>query len=118
AEAGGEAMSAGLGGVFSGRQADLGPGGALLDINLKRLHVSEVEHEATLNGAVTGQAVAAAADGQLEPGLAGKFDCAGDIGRVGDASDQRGAAVEPAVEERAGLVIAGIGRRDHATGEP
>ena len=51
------------------------------DVDLERLHVREVEHDAAVGDAVAGDAVAAAADGELQPGLARERDDARDVGR-------------------------------------
>ena len=63
--------------------------------------------------AVAGDAVPAAADGQLQPGLGGERDHLGDVGGVGGPDDGRRPAVEPAVEQRSGLVVAGVVGGDH-----
>jgi hypothetical protein len=41
-----------------------------LGVDVQRLHVLQVEHDPALGGAVPGHAVAAAADGEFQPGLA------------------------------------------------
>jgi hypothetical protein len=66
---------------------------------------------------VTGEAVAAAADGEFQPALARERDDAGDVGGVGDADDECRPAIEPAIEDGARLVVAGVVRRDHPTVE-
>ena len=63
---------------------------------------------------MAGVAVAAAAHGQLVPAVAGQVDHLGDLGGVGRADDGRRAALEPAVEDRPGLVVAGIVGGDDA----
>ena len=55
---------------LAGGQSRLGPGCASVDVDLQCLHVREVEHDPALGHAVAGDAVAAAADGELQPGLA------------------------------------------------
>jgi hypothetical protein len=57
----------------------------------------------------------AAADGELLPGLARKRNDARDIGRVGNLNDDGWAAVNPADEDRARLVVCGVARSDHQT---
>ena len=64
--------------------------------------VAEVEDDAAVARAVAGDAVAAAADGELEAGLAGEHDGACDVGRPGRLDDQRRAAVEGRVVDLAG----------------
>ena len=51
--------------------------------------------------------MAAAPNGQFEPGLPGEPDHLGGVGVARDAHDRDGPLVDPAVEERAGLVVAG-----------
>ena len=80
AERGRQAMRRGRGGVLAGGQAGLGPGEAALGVDVEALHGAEVEDDPALDGAVAGQAVAAAADGELEPGVAGEDDRPGDVG--------------------------------------
>jgi hypothetical protein len=70
AEPGRQAVGAGGGGVGAGGQARLRPGGALLRVDLQGVHVGQVQHDAAIGGAVPGEAVAAAADGEFQPGLA------------------------------------------------
>jgi hypothetical protein len=58
--------------------------------------------------------VAAAADRQLQAGLARQRDHAGDVGGVGDPHDRRRPQVlKPAGEQGPGLVVAGITGGDH-----
>ena len=115
AEPGREAVGCRRGRVFAGGQPRLGPGGAAFGIDLQRPHVREVEHDPPVGDAVTGDAVAAAADGQLQPGLARQRDDASDVGRVRGPDDDRRPAVDPAVEDGAGLVVLGVVRRDHSS---
>ena len=67
------------------------------------------------DGAVAGAAVAAAADGQLEPGLPGKSDDGRDVGRIGDADDDRRPAVDATQDDGSRLVVVGVIGRDHLT---
>ena len=112
AEPGGEAVGAGRGGVLAGGQARAGPGGARAGVDGELAQRAHVEHDAAVGGAVAGGAVAAAADGQLEPGLAGVRDDAGDVGRAGGAHDQGGAPVDGSHEDGPRLVVAGVIGRD------
>jgi hypothetical protein len=60
------------------------------------LEASRHAEVAAAAGAVAGEAVAAATDGQLQPRLAREFHDARDVGGVGDPDDDCGAAlVEP-----------------------
>ena len=113
AEPGREAVSAAAVVYSPAVKPGLGPGGAPLGVDLQRLHVREVEHDPAIGDAVTGDAVAAAADGELQPGLARERDDARDIGRVRGPDDDRRPAVDPAVEDGARLVVAGVVGRDH-----
>ena len=65
----------------------------------------QVEHDPALGRAVTGAAVPAAADRELEAGLAGERDTRRDVVRVGDLDDDRRVAVDRAVHDRAGRVV-------------
>jgi len=70
-----------------------------------------------LGDAVTGAAVAAAADGELPPGLSRARDDARNVGRVRHPDDDGWPAINPADEDGARLVVAGVARRDHPTVE-
>ena len=83
-----------------------------LDVDVDALHVREVEHDPALADAVAGAAVAAAPDGQLEPGLAREAHDGYDVVDVGDLDDDRRPAIDRAVDDRAGLVIALVAGRD------
>jgi hypothetical protein len=50
-------------------------------------HLREVEHNSCFADAVTGEAVAAAADGERKPALARERDDVRDVGRVRDTDD-------------------------------
>src|SRR5829696_3556145 len=95
-------------GVGAGGEAGLGPGGAALAVDLQGGHGRQVEDDPAVAGAVAGQAVAAAADGQLQPAVAGQADHPGDLGRGGGPDHRRRPAVPLAVEDLAGLVVAGV----------
>jgi hypothetical protein len=62
---------------------------------------------------VAGYAVAAAADGELQSGLAGEGYDARDVRLVCDPDDDRRPAVDIAVEDGAALVVPGVLRSDH-----
>ncbi len=57
---------------------------------------------------MTGEAVTAAANGELHAGLACKRDDVRDVGLVRGPDDDRWPAVEPTVEDGARLVVPGI----------
>jgi hypothetical protein len=92
--------------VFARGQARLGPRGAPLGVDLEPLHLREVEDDSPIGDAVTGDAVAAAADGELQPALACERNHARDVCCVFSPDDECWAAVEPAVEDGARLVVA------------
>jgi hypothetical protein len=62
-------------------------------------------------------AVAAAANGQLQPGLAGQVDDLGDAGRPGGPDDDGRPLVVAAEEDRPGPVVAVVPGVDDLTGE-
>ena len=84
----------------------------LRSVDLEAAQGREVEHDPALGGAVAGGAVAAAADGQLGPGLARERDDAGDVGGVGGADDHGRAAVDRAHEDAPRVVVVGVVGRD------
>jgi cytochrome c1 len=69
-----EAVRSGSDRVLARRQPGLRRGGLALDVDVQTTHVREIEHDAALGDAVPGQAVAAAADGQLHLVLARERD--------------------------------------------
>ncbi len=75
-------------------------------------HRREVEDDAAVVGAESGDVVTAAADGEGESGLAGVIDDRDDVGDIGGADDDTGAAVDHPVVDAAGVVVAGIGGAD------
>jgi hypothetical protein len=64
-EPGGQPVCAGSGRVLARGQSRLRPGGVLLEVDLERSHVREVEHDSSFGDAVAREAVTAAADRQL-----------------------------------------------------
>ena len=115
AEPGRQPVGAGGGGVLAGRQPRLGPGGALLGVDLQGVHVGQVEHDAAVGGAVPGQAVAAAANRQLQPGLACQRHHLGHVAGVGGPDDDRRPAVDAAVEHGPRLIVGGVAGGDDPT---
>ena len=107
AEPGREAVRPDGSRVFARCQARLGPRGAFANVDLEPLHFREVEHDAAIRGAVTGKAVAAAADREFQSALSRERNYARDVGCVFRLYDEP-AAVDPAVEDRARLVVGGI----------
>lgn len=72
AEPDGKAVRTDCVGELAGREARLCPDRAPLDVDLDALHLREVQHDPCVRRAVAGIAVAAAADGELQAGLAGQ----------------------------------------------
>jgi len=117
AEPGGQPIGPRPSRVVAGGQARLGPSGPLGGVDVQRPQLGEVEDDAAVGGAVAADAVAAAADGQLQPGLAGQGHDPGDLGGVGGPDDDRRVEVESAVEHGAGLVVVGVAGCDHPAGK-
>jgi hypothetical protein len=109
AEPGGQPVGTHRLGVGAGGQPGLGPGGTASAVDVQVGHGRQVEDDAAVAGAVAGQAVPAAAHGQLKAAVAGQADDLGDLGRGGGPDHRRGPAVPLAVEDLAGLVVAGVG---------
>ena len=76
-------------------QAGLRPRGPPLGVDLDRTQVGEVDDDPAVGDALADHAVAAAADGELEPGLARERDHAGDVHLVGDPDDAAGCRSNP-----------------------
>ena len=112
-EPGGQAVGPDRRRVLARGQTRLRPGRAACDVDVDGLHVREVEHDGTVDDAVTGGAMATAADGQLEAGLAGERDDGLDVARVGDLDDDRRPGVDAAEEGGPGRVVVGVVGRDH-----
>src|SRR4029450_11048018 len=95
-------------------QPSLSPRGAAVHVDVDRMHVPQIEHDTVLDCAVACTAVTAAAHGQRNPAVASERDDAGDIDGIGRPDDDRRTYVETTEENRAGLIVAGILRRDDA----
>ena len=113
AEPGGQPVGADGGGVGTGGQPALGPGGAPPGVDVQGRHPRQVEHDPAVAGAVPGQAVPAAAHRQLHPGLGGQRHDPRHLGGVGRPHHGRRPPVELAVEHLAGLVVAGVAGSDN-----
>ena len=72
----------------------LGPGEAPLGVDVQALHGAEVEDDAAVARAVAGDAVRAAADRQLEAGVAREEHRPDDVRRAGGPDDQRGVPID------------------------
>jgi hypothetical protein len=113
-EADGQPVRGRRGRDLAGGQSRLCPRGATLDVDVERLHVTQVEHDPDVGGAVAGAAVAAAAHGELRAGLARQRDDRRDVGCVRDAHDHGRSGIELAGHDRARGVVFGVARRDDA----
>ena len=95
-------------GHLRGGQPGLGPRRPALDVDVEALEVGEVEDDAALGHAVTGAAVATAADGELEARLARETHDVGHVVDVGDLDDDSGSAVDPTGHHGPGSVVVGV----------
>ena len=111
AEWGRETVGAGRGRVLAGGQARLRPGETSLGVDVQALHGAEVEDDAAVARAVAGEAVRAAADRQLEAGVAREQHRPDDVRRAGGPHDQRGVPiVVPVLDEPRDVVAFVVGR--------
>jgi hypothetical protein len=115
AEAHRQAVGTGRGGELSCGETRLGPRRATAHVDLDGLHVSQVEDDASVDRAVAGAAVTAAAHGQWETGLPGQRDGPCDVTVDGRAHDHSRPGVEAARDDLSCLVVAVIARAEHAT---
>jgi hypothetical protein len=115
AEPGRQPVGPRRGAVLAGGEAGLGPGGAPPRVDVEGVEVGQVQQDAAVGAAVADGAVAAAADRQLQAAVAGQVDDLGDPGGVDRPHDHRRVAVEAAVEDASGLVVA-FHRRARAPG--
>ena len=76
------------------------------------VHAREVDDDAVVDGGEAGDGVPAAAHGDLEVLGAGELERAHHVCDAGAPDDERGTAVEGAVPDHAGLVVAGVGGGD------
>ena len=88
--------------------ACLGRRGARLRIDADPLHRPQIDHDAAVADRQAGEAVAAAADRDLEPRLASESQRGDHVGHVGAAGDQRRGSVDRPVPDLAMLVVVGI----------
>jgi hypothetical protein len=80
-------------------------------------HEREIDEEAAVGEAPPRDVVAAAADGELEAGVATEGDRVGDVGFPEAARDQRGALVDQAVEAAPRLLVAVLAGAEDLTRE-
>src|SRR6185436_20860399 len=94
-----------------------GPGRSTAHVDLQVVEVANVEDDPAVRRAVSGTAVTAAANRQLEAALAGDREHGSDVSGVGDAGDRRRTAVETAVDDRSRGVIVRVAGHDHGTAD-
>ena len=112
AEPGREPVRPGGSGVLDRSQTRLRPGRPAGDVDLDRLQLREIEDDPALGDAVAGEAVATAADGELEPLFTRERDGGRDLGRVRRSEDRCRPPVDAAVEDTAGGVVPVVVRGD------
>jgi hypothetical protein len=117
AEADREPVLAGRLRHLPGGQAGGRGGDARVGVDLEAVEPCEVEHEAAFGRAVPGHAVPAAADGELEAGLARELDDGRDRCVVDRAHDRRGSPVHRRQEDAARSLVGRVVRADHLSGE-
>ena len=108
-----------LGGGVELRPGEARPGahGARGQVDLDPLERAHVDDEPVVDDAVAGAGVAAGADGDRQCLLAPVAQRGGDVARVADLGDQRGAAVNGAVEDGACVVVAVVAGGQDRPGE-
>ena len=87
--------------------------GARRRVDSDSLHRREVDHEAAVAQRLTADAVATRAHRYEQISLACEVDRRDDVGDAGAAGDPGWAAVDRAVPDRAGLVVAFVLGADH-----
>ena len=113
-EAGRETVLDGRGRVLDRGQAGFRPGGPVRGVDLEALHVLEIDDDAAVDGAVSGCAVTAAANSQLDAVIAREVHDGGDIVGVRHADDRRGTPFGGNWDEDgSGRVVVGVFRADH-----
>ena len=117
AERRGQAMGGGRLGELDRGQAGLCPGNPRIGVDVQAAHVGEVEDDAAVDGAVAGEAVAAAADRELELVVAGERDGPCNVARVGRADDRERSGVDCGLVHLAGGLVFVVARQDHAAGQ-
>jgi hypothetical protein len=81
------------------------------------VHRREVDHEPAVDASEPAAAVAAAADGDVEPLAPAEVHRRDHVGGVAAARDQRRPLVDHRVVEPARVVVAVVGRREHRPAE-
>jgi hypothetical protein len=81
------------------------------------LQAGEVDQDATVDGAVAGDAVPAAANREWQALLAGIVDRVDDVGGSSWSHNERRSFVDRPIPDRACVVVAELARSDHLTCE-
>ena len=104
-------------------RVDVGPGRAAAADGAPRrrvdrhlVHAAEVDHQPAVADREPGVVVAAAADGDLQPGPRANAIACGDVGRGHAAHDHCRAPVDCTVPDRPRGVVAVVGRPEHLAG--
>jgi hypothetical protein len=110
--------------VLLRRGVELAPGepafgarGACLRVDADPLHAAQVDADTRVDHRGAGDSVPAAVHRERQGLLARKVDREHDVIGRGATGDQRGLAVDHAVEDGAGLVVSGIARMEQLAGE-
>ena len=110
--------------VLGGRVVQLGPGEpglrahrAARGIHVGALHLGEVDHHGAVGDGAPGHVVATAAHADVEPGRAREAHARGGVLCAEAAHDDRGRAIDEAVVDAAGRVIAIVRRPQEAPRE-
>ena len=106
------------------RMVDVSPGasgvgadGVVLRVDRGAAQQGQVDDQGVVLHAEPRRVMAAAPDGDLDAVLAGEADAGDDVGDVPAARDGRGALVDHAVVDGAGLVIPGVRRPDQVAAQ-
>ena len=103
--------------LVPGRAALRGHGGAL-GIDRDVVHVGEADHQAAVGHRSPGDVVAATADRHLEPVAAREGECRDHVAGRAGADDDCRAAVDEAVVDGPGLVVARVPSGEDGPGDP
>ena len=117
AESGGEAMIRRGKGVFSSCEAGPGPCGARCCVDLNGFQVAQVQYDAAIDDAVTGDIVASAADREPQVMITRVSHNVGHVVRIRGSDDDGGSAVHPPVEDLSCSVKIRIPREDDPSTE-
>ena len=101
--------------VLVPRDAALDPCSPATGVDVDPAHQREVDHQPALGDRTSGDVVATAADGDLEPGVAPEVHRVPHVGDVETAGDRPGMLVDEPVVHRSRGVVLGISRKhEHA----